>query len=46
MKLKKNKEEFFDLVKQQNVTDRLDVYTLNHFQKVRAICRHRTTNKI
>lgn len=52
-KTRKAKEAFFDLLKQQNVTDsvkqttakavsesteELDLLTLSHFQKVRALC--------
>ena len=52
-KTREAKESFFDLLKQQNVTDsvkqaaaksvsiiteELDLLTLNHFQKVRALC--------
>ena len=52
-KIKNAKEAFFDLLKQQNVTDsvkqvsakavsihteELDLLTLNHFQKIRALC--------
>jgi Spy/CpxP family protein refolding chaperone len=52
-KIKNAKEAFFDLLKQQNVTDSakqeaakavsvnteaLDLLTLNHFQKIRALC--------
>ena len=59
-KIRTAKESFFDLLKQQNVTDsvkqsaakavsinteELDLMTLNHFQKVRALCTNNQQKK-
>ena len=60
VKIRAAKESFFDLLKQQNVTDsvkqaaakavsknteELDLMTLNHFQKVRALCTNNQQKK-